>query len=141
MHEQPTNLLASLISQRRQCLAQLRDLGLRQAQLIAMGDMQSLVRLVGAKQQLIVALQSLETRLAPFHDEDPDSRHWESPEARAACASDAAACRELIQEVMAMEQDGERQMTARRDAVAAQLRSAAAGGRVREAYQAQAGRR
>jgi len=140
MSELSTNTLADLMVKRRKCLSQLRDLGQRQAQLIAAGEMADLLRLVAAKQQLIVALQALEKQLAPFHDQDPDARRWDSPEARAACAGDAEACRQLIREVMAMEHQGERQMTARRDEVANQLRSAAAGGRVREAYQAHAGR-
>jgi hypothetical protein len=42
----------------------------------------------------------------------------------------------LIDEVMAMEQEGEMQMTRRRDELAGQLRMVASGGRVREAYQA-----
>jgi hypothetical protein len=116
-------------------LTQLRDAGLRQAELIASGEMADLLRLCAAKQQLIVALQALETQLAPFHAEDPEQRQWSSADARAACAADAEACRRLIQEVMAMEQDGERQMTQRRDEVAGRLQSAGAAGRVRQAYQ------
>jgi hypothetical protein len=105
-------------------------------QLIEAGEISDLLRLAGAKQQLIVALQAIEKQLIPFHEQAPQSRQWSSPQARAQCASDAEECRGLIAEVMALEQDGERQMTARRDAVAGQIRAAAAGGRVREAYQA-----
>ena len=135
--QQPTTLLADLVAKRRKCLTQLRDLGTRQMEMIAGGDMADLLRLVAAKQQLIVALQAIEQQLAPFHAEDPESRQWESSAARARCAADAEACRTLVQEVMAMEQAGERMMVERRDAVAMQLRSAAAGNRVRDAYQAQ----
>ena len=129
-------MLADLMVKKRKCLEQLRDLGRRQLELIAGGDTTELLRIAGAKQQLIVALQMIEKRLAPFHDQAPEARVWESPGARATCAADAEACRQLVQEVMAMEQDGERQMTERRDDVAGQLRMAAQGGRVREAYQA-----
>lgn len=137
MQELSTKLLADLVAKRRKCLVQLRDLGVRQSQMIADGEMAELLRLVAAKQQLIVALQAIERQLAPFHEQDPESRNWESPALRAQCAADAEACRELIQEVMAMEQAGERQMIERRDAVASQLRMAATGSRVRDAYQAQ----
>jgi hypothetical protein len=115
-------------------------LGARQAQMIAGGEMTELLRLVAAKQQLIVALQAIEQQLSPFHEQDPETRRWATSEARAKCAADAEACRGLIQEVMAMEQAGERQMTERRDAVANQLRTVAAGSRVRDAYQAQSNR-
>jgi hypothetical protein len=138
MHDSSTQLLADLVSKRRKCLVQLRDLGVRQAQMIADGEMAELLRLVSAKQQLIVALQAIEQQLAPFHEQDPETRQWESTEARNRCAENAEACRGLIQEVMAMEQAGERQMIERRDAVANQLRTVAAGSRVRDAYQAQA---
>ena len=140
MLEHSTNLLADLVAKRRKCLAQLRDLGLRQSQMIAGGEMAELLRLVAAKQQLIVALQAIEQQLAPFHEQDPDQRQWNSAETRARCAADAEACRLLIQEVMAMEQAGERQMIERRDAVATQLRTVVSGGKVRDAYQAQAAR-
>ncbi|BBO34021.1 flagellar export chaperone FlgN [Lacipirellula parvula] len=137
MHNNSTKLLADLVSKRRKCLTQLRELGTRQMQMIAAGEMADLLRLVAAKQQLIVALQAIEQQLQPFHAEAPESRQWESSEARARCAADAEACRILIQEVMAMEQAGEQQMVERRDLVAAQLRTAATGSRVRDAYQAQ----
>lgn len=140
MQELSTQLLADLVSKRRKCLVQLRELGMRQARMIAGGEMAELLRLVSAKQQLIVALQAIEQQLAPFHEQDPEARQWPSHSARAQCAADAEACRILIQEVMAMEQAGERQMTERRDAVANQLRTVAAGSRVRDAYQAQANR-
>ena len=126
--------LADLMVKRRKCLTQLRDLGARQALLIAAGEMSDLLRLASAKQQLIVALQAVERQLAPFQDQDPESRAWESAEIRSRCAADADACRQLIEEVIAMEQDGERQMATRRDELANQLRSVASGGRVREAY-------
>jgi flagellar biosynthesis/type III secretory pathway chaperone len=131
-----TTTLADLMAKKRKCLEQLHDLGGRQLELIAGGDATELLRIASAKQQLIVALQMIEKRLAPFHDQPPESRAWASPEARARCAADAEVCRRLMQEVMALEQDGERQVTERRDGVAAQLRMAAQGGRVREAYQA-----
>ncbi len=129
-------MLSDLMVKKRKCLEQLRDLGGRQSDLIAGGDTTELLRVAAAKQQLIAALQMIERRLAPFQEQRPEERAWVSPEARARCAADAEACRQLVHEVMAMEQDGERQMTERRDEVGGQLRMAAQGGRVRDAYQA-----
>lgn len=134
MPDLSTHTLADLMVKRRKCLTQLRDLGARQGSLIAAGEMTDLLRVVAAKQQLIVALQTIEKQLSPFHDQNAESRMWGSDEARTKCAADADACRLLIEEVMAMEQDGERQMATRRDDVAGQLKSVASGGRVREAY-------
>jgi flagellar biosynthesis/type III secretory pathway chaperone len=137
MPELSTTRLADLVSKRRRCLEQLLELGKRQADFIAVGNMADLMRLLSAKQQLIVALQGLEKELAPYHDEDPESRRWSSPEERMRCAADADHCRRLIADVMAMEQAGERQLTLRRDETAVQLRNVSAAGRVREAYQSQ----
>ena len=136
MNELSTSTLSELIAKRRKCLTQLREIGLRQGELVAAGNMSDLLRLCGAKQQLIVAMQALESQLAPFQNEDPERRVWASTEARGRCADDAEACRLLVQEVMAMEQAGERQMTVWRGDVAHQLRSVNSAGRVRDAYQA-----
>jgi hypothetical protein len=125
------------MSQRRRCLEQLLTLGQRQADLIAVGNMADLMRLLSGKQQLIIALQSLERELGPYHEEEPESRRWSSTEQRTRCAADADHCRRLIVEVMALEQAGERQLTVRRDETAVQLRNVNAVGRVREAYQSQ----
>ena len=43
MQELSTQLLADLVAKRRKCLVQLRDLGLRQAQMIAGGEMAEVV--------------------------------------------------------------------------------------------------
>jgi hypothetical protein len=134
MTQLTTQHLAELIGKRRRCLEQLLELGRRQADLIAVGNMADLMRLLAAKQQLILALQTIERDLAPYHDEDPASRTWASADERARCASDAERCRQLIQEVMSLEQAGERQLVMRRDEAAGQLRTVHASGRVRAAY-------
>ena len=137
MSNTSTDKLAKLIAQRRQCLMQMRDLGRKQAELIATGDMGALLRLLSAKQQLITALQAIERELAPFHAEDPDSRTWPTPEGRAECARQAEDCRQLLAEVMQLEKQNEERITVRRDEVASQLQTAHAASVARGAYQAQ----
>ena len=138
MRDLSANKLAELIGRRRKCLTQLRDLGRKQQQLVGEGNIVDLLRLFPAKQQLIVALESIEKELAPFHEQDPQSRSWTSAEARARWRLDAEECRQLIQEVMELEQDGERQLTTRRDEVAGQLRALAAASRAHQAYRSHA---
>ena len=82
MAELNTNILADLIAKRHHCLVKLRDLGLKQLELIAAGDMGPLLRLLSAKDQWIVAVQTIEKELAPYHDQDPEARVWASEEAR-----------------------------------------------------------
>ena len=92
--------LADLIGKRCRCLSQLRDLGHRQSELIAAGDMGAMLRLISAKNQIIVALQAIEKELAPFHQQDPETRKWTSAAARQKCAEQVALCREMLDEVM-----------------------------------------
>ncbi len=131
-----TTELADLIDKRHRCLLQLRDLGLKQSELIAAGDMGPLLRLISAKNQLIAALQSIEQGLAPYHEQDPEQRGWPTPEARAQCAQQADACQQLLSEVMELERQNEKNMIERRDQVASQLQAVQASGAARGAYQA-----
>lgn len=137
MTQLSSDKLASLIAKRHACLVQLRDLGKRQSELIATAEMGPLLRLLAAKNQLIAAMQALETELAPFHVQDPEQRNWSSQAARAKCADQAAECRLLLAEIMQMERENERQMTIRRDQVASQLQAMHAAGNASGAYQAQ----
>lgn len=137
MSDLSTDELARLMGQKRQVLSQLHEVGQRQAQLVASGDVGLLLKLLSAKQTLIQALQSVERSLAPFHLQDPETRTWPTPEHRAACAADAAECRRLLDEVIAMEKTQETQMTERRDAVAAQLQKVHTAHHARDAYQSQ----
>ena len=131
-----TDNLADLIDKRHRCLLQLRDLGTKQSELIAAGEMGPLLRLIGAKNQLIAALQTIEKDLAPFHGQDPESRSWPTSAARAKCAEQAGKCQRLLAEVMELERQNEQNMIARRDQVATQLQTAQSAGAARGAYQA-----
>ncbi|MEM8944631.1 MAG: flagellar export chaperone FlgN [Planctomycetota bacterium] len=130
-----TETLADLIDKRYRCLTQLRDLGKKQRELIRVGDMGALLRLISTKNQLIAALQSIEQGLSPFHDQDPDQRNWHSPDAKTRCKQLATDCQALLNEVMEMERQNEQRMVARRDEVAAQLQAAQAANTARSAYQ------
>lgn len=137
MSDRSTALLADLVAKRHACLTQLKAIGLKQAELIATSQISELLRLLSGKQQLIAALQTIEQRLAPFHEEDPENRSWPSAKARADCAQQADQCRLLLAEVLRLEQTNEQQMTLRRDEVAAQLQTAAAATKARGAYRRQ----
>jgi hypothetical protein len=137
MSEHSTDQLAALVAGRRQCLLQMRDLGQKQAELIATGEMDPLLRLLAAKQQLLTALQTMERNLAPYHDQDPEQRIWTSPEARVQCSRQAADCKGLLEEIMQLEKQNEQRITLRRDEVASQLQTVHTASMARGAYQAQ----
>jgi hypothetical protein len=137
MNTLTTDRLAELIGKKRQVLAQLRDVGQRQTDLINHGDTGSLLKLLAAKQQLISTLQGVERELTPFYGEDPDRRAWASQQHRAICAQQAGECNVLLEEIVQLEKHGAEMMTARRNEVAEQLQQAHAAAHVRSAYQAQ----
>lgn len=127
--------LAELIAQRHACLTQLHKLGVKQSELVASCEISSLLRLLSVKNQLIVALQSIEQQLAPFQSQNPETRQWSSPAARERCGRQIAECQVLLDQVMQMERDNEQKMTERRDLVANQLQAAQSATTARRAYQ------
>ncbi|MGI9457893.1 MAG: hypothetical protein ACR2NU_15110 [Aeoliella sp.] len=129
-----TDNLAELIRKKHQILVQLREIGRRQEQLVGEAQASNLMQLLGAKQHLINALQSVERSLQPFQAEDPDSRLWRSPAQRADCAEQAVACKNLLAEVMELEKRQEIRMTERRDEVASRLKQAGAARQAANAY-------
>jgi|RhiMethySRZTD1v2_1073278.scaffolds.fasta_scaffold2019631_1 hypothetical protein len=132
-----TEQLAELIRRKHAVLVQLRDVGRRQADLVTVGEIGALLKLLAGKQHLIVALQQLESQLKPFYAQNPDSRLWNSPAERAQCAQLANECNALLEEVVSLEKQGAEQMDARKNEVASQLQRVHAAAHVRNAYQAQ----
>jgi hypothetical protein len=133
---QTTERLAQLIEKKHHVLTQLREVGHRQAALICDGDTGTLLKLLAAKQHLIMGLQNLERELVPYYSNDPEQRNWASPQARAACAQQAAECNGLLDEILKLEKQGADEMTTRRNAVAEQLQQVHTAGHVRSAYEA-----
>lgn len=131
-----TEQLSELIHRKHEVLAQLRDLGQRQQEVVQQGETSTLLKLLATKQTMIVALQNVEQELAPFHAEDPEQRVWPSREARSQCARQAAECNRLLQEIVELERYCGERMTLRRNEVAAQLRHVNTAGQARDAYEA-----
>lgn len=135
-----TKHLAELISRKHQVLERLRAVGGEQIELVENGEVSALLKLLAAKQSLILNLQAVEGELAPYRDENPEQRQWATPAARARCAQQAQECNELLNEVVYLEKQSEDKMLARRDQVAIQLQQVYAAGQARGAYAAQQGR-
>src|SRR5262245_40225162 len=116
-----TAQLVELIGGKHHVLLRLRDLGRQQAEFVAAGDTTSLLKLLAGKQQVISGLQDLERQLAPYYEENPDERRWQSPQQRVQCAQQAAECNDLLREVLHMEKTSAERMSIRRNDVAQQL--------------------
>jgi len=130
----PTTLLIDLIGRKHDCLALLRDLGLRQRELIDAGDMTQLLGVLAEKQRTITQLQTLEQELNPFRNDDPDRRAWSSEAERVRCASLADRAARLLEEILEGEKRSEDVLRRRRDDTAEQLAAAHMSRNARGAY-------
>jgi hypothetical protein len=129
-----TEQLARLVSAKRQVLKIVVQLSERQVEMIECGQMEDLMKLLAAKQTVLAQLQSLERELAPYRDDDPETRAWASPAARAACQAQATEANALIGRSLELERTAEAAMVARRDAAEQSLAAFQAAADARTAY-------
>ncbi|HUT91792.1 MAG TPA: hypothetical protein VMY37_20020 [Thermoguttaceae bacterium] len=132
-----TDLLAELIRGRRDRLTTLRDMGRKQLDFVKADQTTELLDLLAAKQRVLVELQGIERQLAPFRDQDPDQRRWRTTDQRQECARQLDECDTLLREIVTREKQSERELTRRRDDLAAQLQGMHLAGQARGAYTAQ----
>ena len=134
MTQLETDKLAVLIRQKRDHLLSLRDMGRRQMEFVADGEMARLLDVLAAKQRVLNDLQRVERALDPFRDQDPEGRIWRNAETRVECAAMLDVCRQLLQETVERERQSEAALIVRRDEAAVKLQGAHAAGRARGAY-------
>ncbi|HEV3415525.1 MAG TPA: hypothetical protein VG056_01875 [Pirellulales bacterium] len=129
-----TDILAELVGKKHDLLVQLRDVGLRQAELIEEGDMTQLLKLLSSKQRLLNGLQAIERQMDPYRQQNPSERAWRTPAEREGCAGLAARCETLLAEVVEQEKRSESRLIAHRDRVAVQLEGVQQAAEARSAY-------
>lgn len=129
-----TDLLATLLAQKYECLSGLHELGRRQAELIETGDIGQLLLLLAEKQRSIGRLQELEQQLNPFRGQEPESRVWRSADTRQQCAGLIERNETLLREILAQERGGEEHLRRRRDETAARLEVVHSAHHARGAY-------
>ena len=132
-----TDTLAGLIQRKRDYLLSLYEMGKRQMEFVADGEMARLLDVLAAKQRVLNDLQRVERALDPFRDQDPETRVWRNAEARADCARLLDECERLLRETVEQERQSEAALTVRRDEAAVRLHGAHAAGRARGAYSSQ----
>lgn len=129
-----TDKLAGLMRRKRDYLLSLRDMGKRQMEFVADGEMARLLDVLATKQRVLNDLQRVERALDPYRDQDPEARRWRSAAARAECAQLLDECQSLLKETVEQERQSEAALTVRRDEAAVRLHGAHAAGRARGAY-------
>jgi flagellar biosynthesis/type III secretory pathway chaperone len=126
--------LAQLIDAKLAIAEKLFDLARQQSALVALGDLASLMRLLGGKQQLVDQLQTLDRALAPYAAEDPRDRHWASPNDRIRCQQQQLRCEAVLREILLVEQQTEAVMQQQRQAASEQLAALQHVGTAQQAY-------
>ena len=129
-----TDTLAGLILRKRDYLLSLREMGKRQMEFVADGEMACLLDVLAAKQRVLNDLQRVERALDPYRGQDPETRLWRNAEARAECGRLLDECECLLRETVEQERQSEAALTVRRDEAAIKLHGAHAAGRARGAY-------
>jgi hypothetical protein len=119
-----TTILSERIDRKHELLVQLRDIGLRQLELIASGDMNQLLRV----------LQTVERSLDPFRGDDPERRIWKSAVNRQQCAQKAEQCEALLRIIVEQERESESQMIVRRNETARRIREIQHAADIHRAY-------
>jgi len=131
-----TGQLAELIHQKRSCLAQLHEMGMKQLELVKSGAMSQLLEVLAAKQRLLVSLHKIERALDPFRGQSAEDRRWPSPAEREKCAAELAECEALLGEIVTQEKHSEAGLIRRRDEAAQRLQGAHVASLARGAYSA-----
>ena len=129
-----TDRLAELVRLKHDILGQLRDLARRQVDYIDKGEINKLLGLLATKQKLIVQIQHVESELNPFRDQDPEVRHWRSPDDRRNAADLVSRCETLLSEIMLLEKQSESDLSSQQDLSAQRLRLATDAVPARQAY-------
>jgi hypothetical protein len=128
--------LAELIATKLQVLKVLVRLSRRQVELIEIGEMATLIKLLAAKQTVMNQLQAIERELEPFRGEDPDRRAWRLPAERTACQAQAELANALLASALELEQQAEIAMLHRREHTASTLVALQTASDARTAYAA-----
>ncbi len=129
-----TERLVTLFETKLHLLQEMQALSLEQSSLVEKHEMTSLMTLLSRKQQLMESLQRVQLEMAPYRDEDPESRVWESPDRRQACRALVAECDKLTQWLIVQENQSIAQMDAQRDGMQSQIQQNAAASQVQRAY-------
>ena len=131
-----TNRLTDLVGKRLKSASRLRDLALRQQELIRERKMGDLMSLLARKQRLFDALRDVDRQLDPYRDQDPEARSWRCAEDRQRCARAVQCCDQLLSEVRRLEQQSERLLVRQRDDLALAVQTAHGATAARGAYAA-----
>ena len=101
---QYTEFLLHCLQERLKLLKAIRSLSDSQSQAALHGDVEVTLGLLARKQSLLEELSVLQSRLQPYHMDNPEDRVWLSAERRVYCQQISEECRHLLNQAMQLEQ-------------------------------------
>jgi len=113
---------------------QIRQLSARQRQLIAANDIEGLMRLLAEKQALITAASEAAEKLAPWQEQWDKMRESVLDAERQSVENAAAALREILGEIVALEDEGQAAVLSAREAAGAAITRLQKGKAMHKAY-------
>ncbi|MFN7874638.1 MAG: hypothetical protein ACK5PB_04930 [Pirellula sp.] len=133
-HVHSTERLFELIETKLHLLEEMQALTIEQADQVVQHDMTALMVVLSRKQSLMESLQSVQTELLSYRDEDPDSRVWSSPDKRTRCKAMVQRSEQLLSELIVQENRCLDNMNLKRDSVLTQLQQNVAASQLQAAY-------
>lgn len=130
----PCDRLVALLRQEQSLYARFLDLSRRQLGVIEQGDVSELLSLLGRKQEVLGQVEGVEQQLAPA------KRYWEqmrasfSEDQRSLVESLIQAVRRVLEELIALEKQGEESLQAQRRRTLARIEQTDRGSRLGDAY-------
>ncbi len=137
MNPSDNDNLFELLSNKLDCLQQIRDLGRKQFELIDQNDLDLLLKVQSAKQLLLKRLQTNEQQLNPFRRQNSNQRSRKNDPQRLRCAEIARDCEFLLKEIIQKEHQSEKLLVQRRDEAETRLQDVHSSWQARGAYLAQ----
>ena len=116
-----TERLAELCQLRLEKLQVIRELSIQQCVLAQSQDVERLLSLAGKRQHALDALESIQSELRTYSNEDPERRVWASPELREKCRVDLEKGKSILSELIVMEQRSIDILASQREAIAEQI--------------------
>jgi len=132
--ELSTDSLFALIETKLHLLTEMQSMTLTQTDLVAQHDMSSLMAILSRKQELMGALSQVQSDLARFAHQDPETRIWSAPARRKTCQDMVVRCDQLLKELIVMEDRSLGNMNLQRDSVVAQLQQNFDASTIQHAY-------
>jgi len=125
---------SELIRIEEEMLKRLLLVSQRQLELVQDGNVTALIEYLGQRQRLWNEFETIEQQLEPHKKIPPEQRVWKNPEERQRTEAAVNRCKELLEQIMATDEESLAQTAAQKAEVEEQLAKVQRSGRAATAY-------